>query len=148
MSIILSSIIGKNAKHNRWYLGGLEHRIIGKIRSILCLSLTGSQRVRKHYSVSSETGTMRVTTAKSARVAEARRERVSLGSTERESLFRKGEAEVSCMRAMFFLRREACAVSDMYKEDGCKRRHHLVMLQQNKFCCWRRGVECDGMEFT
>ena len=39
MSIILSSIIGKNAKHNRWYLRELEHRIIGKIRSILCMSL-------------------------------------------------------------------------------------------------------------
>ena len=88
---------------------------------------------------------MRVTTAKSVRVG---RERVLLWPAgrgllslrkEHVSLFREGEAEVSCMRAMFFLRREACAVSDMYKEDGCKRRLHLVMLQQNKFCCWRRG---------
>ena len=39
MSIILSSIIGKNAKHNRWYLREIEHRIIGKIRRILCLFL-------------------------------------------------------------------------------------------------------------
>ena len=43
MSIILSSIIGKNAKHNRWYLRKLEHRI-GKIRSILCLSLVPGKR--------------------------------------------------------------------------------------------------------
>ena len=40
MSIILSSIIGKNAKHNRWYPWELEHRIIGKI---LCLSLLIAQ---------------------------------------------------------------------------------------------------------
>ena len=39
LSMILSSIIGKNPKHNRWYLRELEHRIIGKIRSILHLSL-------------------------------------------------------------------------------------------------------------
>ena len=46
MSIILSSIIGKNAKHNRWYLRELEHRIIGKIRSILCMSLEAGKIIR------------------------------------------------------------------------------------------------------